>query len=161
MGTEIVITCPPANKPILFAAASTTTYKSHMQIQPCARPTDQLETAPLTDLSVHMGFVPEALSAFWGGDDAYYIRAVDASGEELWFCTSVDMDSGSAPTATEAASLTAQLATVLPLAAGRPTFEVGSAGRTVYRVWRTPSATNGSRTKIRAVRAARSRRLPA
>jgi hypothetical protein len=134
-----------------------------MQILPCARPTDHLETAPLTDLSVHMDVTAEELTAFWCGDEGYYLRAVDAAGVESWFSVQVQEVVEPEPTACEAADLSARLASVLPLATGRATFPVGSSGRTVYRVWRTRSADSQGqgRTKIRAVRAGRSRRLPA
>lgn len=163
MGNEIVITCPPADDVFLFAAPPETTHKSHMQFLPCARPTDSLEIAPLTDMSVHMDETADSLHAFWSGDDAYYVCAVDQAGAEAWYRIQAEATSEAVATATEAAELSAQLASILPLATGCATFPVGSSGRTVYRVWRTRSADNQgqSRTKIRAVRAARSRRLPA
>ena len=161
MGSEIVITSPPVNEAISFAATLLTIHDTFMQILPCAAPTETLENAPLTDMSVHMPVPVADLQAFWGTDDRYYLRAQDATGAESWFIGNVEAAGEALVSADEAALFTAQLATVLPLAAGKPAFAIGSAGRTVYRVWRTQTADNQGRTKIRAVRAGRSRRLPA
>ncbi len=114
-------------------------------------------------MSIHMGAMADSVHAFWGGDDAYYVCAVDQAGAEAWYRIQAEATNELAATETEAAELSAQLASILPLATGCATFPVGSSGRTVYRVWRTRSADSQGqgRTKIRAVRAGRSRRLPA
>lgn len=132
-----------------------------MQILPCAAPIDSLESAPLTDMSLHISVSAAQLSAFWGANDRYYLRALDETGAEQWFEGALNETTASDMSATEAAELTRQLALVLPLATGKPAFAVGSSGRTVYRVWRTQTADNRSRTRIRAVRAGQSRRQQA
>ena len=132
-----------------------------MQIIPCSAPTDSLEPAPLTDLSIHMGMDAADLSAFWSGDDAYFVRASVVGQVDQWFQVAAEACITDELSDAERITLGAQMASVLPLSAGRVQFPVGSAGRTVYRIWRTRSADNQGRTKIRAVRAGRSRRLPA
>lgn len=132
-----------------------------MQILRCDTPTESLEPAPLTDLAIHMDMDAHALSAFWSGDDGYVVRAAAPNGDELWFQVVVEADATSDLCETERLRLGALMASVLPLGAGRVAFPVGSSGRTVYRIWRTVGEGNSGRTKIRAVRAARSRRLPA
>lgn len=131
-----------------------------MQIQPCSAPIENLEPAPLTDMSIHMGLDQSVLSAFWGGDDAYYVRAAGAAGApDQWFQVAREASQENSLSTEELLKLGDLMASVLPLSAGRVAFPVGSSGRTVYRIWRTESAQG--RTKIRAVRAGRSRRLPA
>lgn len=160
MGSEIVITCPPADKHILSRKPTQTTTDLSMQIIPCSHPTDLLEPAPLTDMSIHMGLETASLSAYWGGDDAYYVCAAGSEGQQdQWFQVAGEASLSPSMTAEELVALSDKMASVLPFSAGRVAFPVGSAGRTVYRIWRTAGAEG--RTKIRAVRAARSRRLPA
>lgn len=131
-----------------------------MQIQPCSAPIETLEPAPLTDMSIHMGMDQSVLSAFWGGDDAYYVRATGTEGsQDQWFQVACEESTDHSMSTEELLQLGELMSSVLPLSAGRVAFPVGSSGRTVYRIWRTESARGG--TKIRAVRAGRSRRLPA
>jgi len=132
-----------------------------MQIRPCPAPIDCLEPAPLTDLSIHMGTDAADLSAFWSGDDAYLVRATVAGQADQWF--HVAAEDVLTNELSEAARITLgqQMASVLPLSTGHVQFPVGSGGRTIYRIWRSRNADSQGRTKIRAVRAGRSRRLPA
>ena len=132
-----------------------------MQILPCPAPTDSLEPAPLTDLSIHMGMDAADLSAFWSGDDAYLVRASIAGQADAWYQVAGEAITTDELSEADRMSLGQQMASVLPLSTGHVQFPIGSAGRTVYRIWRTRSADNQGRTKIRAVRAGRSRRLPA
>ncbi|MEP6834447.1 MAG: hypothetical protein ABJB74_13710 [Gemmatimonas sp.] len=133
-----------------------------MQIIPCPAPTDTLEPAPLTDLSIHMmGTDGMELSAFWSGDDAYLLRAMVPGQADLWFQVAAEARPEDELSEADRIKLGEQMASVLPLSAGRVAFPVGSGGRTIYRIWRTRGADNQGRTKIRAVRAGRSHRLPA
>ena len=107
-----------------------------------------------------MGLDQSELSAFWVGEDAYYLCVTGRTGQQdQWFQVAGEEITDNSMTTEELIKLGEQMASVLPLSAGRVAFPVGSAGRTVYRIWRTAGAEG--RTKIRAVRAARSRRLPA
>ncbi|MGV3709952.1 MAG: hypothetical protein ACO1Q7_14045 [Gemmatimonas sp.] len=132
-----------------------------MLIQPCPAPTDSLEPAPLTDLSIHMGVSADELTAFWAGDEAYVVRARVAGSDDQWYSVEAETTAENPLTEAERVALGQQMASILPMSTGRVAFPVGSNGRTVYRIWRSIGANNQSRTKIRAVRAARSRRLPA
>ncbi len=143
-----------------------------MLVVACAAPTESLEPAPLTSLPMAAMMGKGQLSAFWGGDDAYYVHASDVSGSAAseaptdglaaagqWFRIDADAvaDAGDLAERVEIARL---LADIIPIGGGRVAFPVGSTGRRFYRIWRTGSAT-GSRTRILEVRAARSRRQPA
>lgn len=108
-----------------------------------------------------MGLDAHSLSAFWSGDDGYVVRATAPNGDEIWFQVVAEADTANDLCEQERLRLGALLASVLPLGTGRVAFPVGSSGRTVYRIWRTVSEGNSGRIRIRAVRAARSRRLPA
>lgn len=132
-----------------------------MQFLPCPAPTDSLEPAPLTDLSVHMGDASAEYSAFWVGDDAYVVCARTAGQPEQWFHIDAEMAPASPLSEAERLALSTEMANILPMSTGRVAFPVGSNGRTVYRIWRSPSADHQGRSRIRAVRAGRSRRLPA
>ncbi len=101
------------------------------------------------------------LSAFWSGDDAYFVRASVPGHDDQWFQVAAEATLTDELTETDRLALGKQMASVLPFSTGRVQFPVGTAGRTVYRIWRSRSADNQGRTKIRAVRAGRSRRLPA
>lgn len=132
-----------------------------MQISPCPPPTVDLEPAPLTDLSIHMGMGVANLSAFWDGDDSYLVRATIAGEPDQWFQVAAEGALTNDLSEAERVVLGQQMASVLPLSTGHVQFPVGSGGRTVYRIWRSRTADSQGRTKIRAVRAGRSRRLPA
>ena len=132
-----------------------------MQIRPCPAPTDSLEPAPLTDLPIHMGLDAADLSAFWSGDDAYLVRVAVAGLPDKWLQVTAEDAVANELSEAERIRLGQQMASILPLSAGHVQFPVGSGGRTVYRIWRSRTADRQGRTKIRAVRAGRSRRLPA
>ncbi len=132
-----------------------------MQITPCSAPTDRLEPAPLTDLSIHMGVDTADLSAFWSGDDSYLVRATVAGQADQWFHVAAEDVLTNELSEAERLALGQQMASILPLSTGHVQFPAGSGGRTVYRIWRSRTADSQGRTKIRAVRAGRSRRLPA
>jgi hypothetical protein len=132
-----------------------------MQILACAAPTDALEAAPLTDLSLHIGDDGVRLTAFWSGDNGYFVRAESLDGAQEWFQITAEPSAPSLLSTQELERLGAMMASVLPLGAGRVAFPVGSTGRTVFRIWRTRGAGASAKTRIRGVRAARSRRLPA
>ena len=132
-----------------------------MHIRPCPAPTDTLEPAPLTDLSIHMGMGHAKLMAFWSGEDAYLVRAAVAGQADQWFRVAAEDAIPNELSDADRVVLGRQMASVLPLSVGHVQFPVGSGGRTVYRIWRSRTADSQGRTKIRAVRAGRSRRLPA
>ena len=100
------------------------------------------------------------LSAFWAADDRYYVKAEGEAGTQ-WFC--LDDNVALEPSEESAREAIGQLmSSIIPLGGGRVAFPVGSTGRTVFRVWRSRQASDRpARTRILAVRAARSRRLPA
>ncbi len=101
------------------------------------------------------------LAAFWAADDRYYVRA-ESGTDTRWYCLDEDT-SGDIPADDPARVAIGQmLASVIPMGGGRVAFPVGSTGRTVFRVWRSrQGGDRPARTRILAVRAARSRRLPA
>lgn len=105
------------------------------------------------------------LDAFWGEDD-YYLRAEGEQGVQWYRFDGLTTESASQhtmPTEQSARlAIGALMADVIPLGTGRVAFPVGSTGRTVFRVWRGKGESlRPARTRILAVRAARSRRLPA
>jgi hypothetical protein len=160
-----------------------------MQVVSCNAPTGHLDPAPLTCLPLPA--VGEGrVSAFWHGDDEYYVRvdgtteraamagadvadaavavaaAADADGVSVrWFqivWTALPCPNDDAARAGAAR----QWLDIIPMGGGRVAFPVGSTGRTVYRVWRSrgarPSVERaGGRTRILGVRAGRSLRRPA
>lgn len=130
-----------------------------MQVVACAAPIGSLEPAPLTSMPLASELGSVELQAFWSESDDYYVRA----GGELdgrWF--RIDADEVPVKTSIEEREEIGRLLSdIIPLGGGRVAFPVGSTGRRFYRVWRSNSATNGGRTRILEVRAARSRRLPA
>ena len=129
-----------------------------MQIRRCTAPSDTLEPAPLTSLPLEImnGAAPQA---YWSGDDGYYLRTDSPSGEQ-WYRADVCTSPAHSTSAEALESLVRTMSTVLPFSAGRVAFPIGTAGRTVFRVWRSNASAKG-RTKILGVRAARSRRQPA
>jgi hypothetical protein len=102
------------------------------------------------------------LVAFWGGDDDYYLCAqTGVEGVEEWYRIEADMTGATEYTVEERVAISRLMGDITPIGGGRVAFPVGSSGRRVYRVWRSGSAARSGRTKILAVRAARSRRQPA
>jgi hypothetical protein len=134
-----------------------------MQVVACNAPLGSLEPAPLTSLPMDDEMGKMQLRAFWGEDDAYFVQACaggDVGADVQWY----RIDAGEVlPTGTleERMEIARLLSDITPIGGGRVAFPIGSTGRRFYRVWRTGSSDKGSRTKILAVRAARSRRLPA
>ena len=137
--------------------------ESTMLVVACAAPFGPLESAPITSLPMAAIVGNSEISAFWGDDDAYYVRTGAVGGEERastqWFrvesgATSEESDLD------ERMAIARLMGDITPIGGGRVAFPVGSTGRRFYRVWRTNAAKNG-RTRILAVRAGRSRRLPA
>ncbi len=131
-----------------------------MNVIPCAAPIGAIEPAPLTSLPIASTDDSSAqLSGFWAADDAYYVRAQDVAGSSRWF----RIESGAeADMASQA--LRAGIAGMVADGGerrGGVAFAPGSAGRTVFRVWRVKGAERLGRTRILGVRAGRSRRLPA
>ena len=113
----------------------------------------------MTNFAIDTGDSSARLAAFWAADDRYYVRATGTAGTQ-WYCLEEAPEVEASVQAR--ARLGELLANVFPIGGGRVAFPVGSTGRTVFRVWRSGGASNRSgRTKILAVRAARSRRLPA
>ena len=130
-----------------------------MNVVACAAPHGSIDPAPLTSMPVGSGDTSTKLAAFWAADDRYYVRAEGESGTH-WFC----LDDEAVAEPTEAASRAAigqMMSSIIPMGGGRVAFPVGSTGRTVFRVWRSRQGGRPARTRILAVRAARSRRLPA
>lgn len=131
-----------------------------MNVVACAAPHGSIEPAPMTSLPVLADDTSVTLDAFWSGDDRYYVRAMGTDGTQ-WY--QVEWDQQAAPSNEAArAAIGAMMSDIIPMGGGRVAFPVGTTGRTVFRVWRSRSATERpARTRILAVRAARSRRLPA
>jgi hypothetical protein len=130
-----------------------------MNVVACAAPQGSIESAPLTAMPVNAGDQSATLAAFWDADDRYYVRAEGTSGTE-WFCLAEEPATATVDAA-ERAAIGQLMASIIPMGGGRVAFPVGSTGRTVFRVWRSRQGNRPSRTRILAVRAARSRRLPA
>ena len=134
-----------------------------MNVVACEAPSCLLEPAPLTSLPLASMLGNKDVSAFWGDDERYYVRAVEPSDAEAvasWY----QIDAGVSEVETnldERLEIARLMADIIPMGGGRVAFPVGSTGRRFYRVWRSGSAESGSRTRILEVRAARSRRLPA
>lgn len=129
-----------------------------MLVVACPAPTGAIEPAPLTSLPI-AGATNAELSAFWAADDRYYVRADRSGAESCWF----RIDSGAqADLATDASRFNHSSAVIGHVGAphGTVPFPVGSTGRTVFRVWRVKGTEKLGRTRILAVRAGRSRRLP-
>jgi hypothetical protein len=133
-----------------------------MNVVPCAAPSGHLEPAPITSLPFEPDVEGSELTAFWGTDDDYYLRAqAGANGAEQWYRIDADMTEVVEGSVEERRAISRLMADITPIGGGRIAFPVGSSGRRVYRVWRSGSATRSGRTRILEVRAARSRRQPA
>jgi len=132
-----------------------------MLVIACSAPLGAIEPAPLTSLPiVDAGATNAELSAFWAADDRYYVRADRSGDESRWF----RIESGAAADlATDASRFNRGAAVIGHVGPqhGTVTFPIGSTGRTVFRVWRAKGSEKMGRTRILAVRAGRSRRLPA
>ena len=129
-----------------------------MHVVACAAPLGFIEPAPLTSLPTGLIDAAATISAQWVGDD-YCLRAQSDSGT-TWYRIDAEQTDDVADDQTRRA-MAELLMNVTPIGHGRVAFPAGSSGRTVYRVWRSRSAGAPVRTKILAVRAGRSRRLPA
>ena len=130
-----------------------------MLVVACAAPLGSIEPAPLTSMPLGIGALVTGLAAFWASDDNYFVRAESAAGT-VWYRIESEAVAETTDDATRLA-MAELLANVTPIGGGRVAFPLGSSGRTVYRVWRSQSTGAAARFKILAVRAARSRRLPA
>jgi len=133
-----------------------------MIVLPCVAPNGHLDPAPITSLPLASIVGNSQIAAFWGSDDVYYLRST-APGDEgvsQWYRAESGSVSGTEDP-TERLAIAKMLENITPIGGGRIAFPFGSSGRRVYRVWRTGSQESGGRTKIREVRAGRSRRLPA
>jgi len=132
-----------------------------MLVIACPAPTGAIEPAPLTSLPIaDAGATNAELSAFWAADDRYYVRADRSGAESCWFRIESGAQSDLATDASRFNRSSAVIGHVGPQD-GQVTFPVGSTGRTVFRVWRAKGSEKLGRTRILAVRAGRSRRLPA
>jgi hypothetical protein len=144
-----------------------------MQVVSCPAPLGALEPAPLTCLPLDFSLGAATATAYWSGDDEYYVL-VDGcdqadSAVTGWYRVDHVMPPVEPLSAAEAERMAAearQMLDVIPMGCGQVTFPVGSTGRTVYRVWRS-RARSGTversfvRTRILGVRAGRSLRRPA
>jgi hypothetical protein len=128
-----------------------------MRMVACAAPIGSIEPAPLTSLPISGVNERTRLTAFWAGDDAYYVRVEQDREEPSWY--RVQSEEWSAVDIQPVAMSLGN--DVISLGAGRVAFPAGSSGRTVYRVWRSRGSSRLGKTRILAVRAGRSRRLPA
>ena len=133
-----------------------------MNVVACAAPSGLMEPAPLTSLPVESAVGNTVLTAFWGSDDAYYLCAGRGETEsEQWYRIDTGATVPAESTLEERMAISKLMADITPIGGGRVAFPVGSSGRRFYRVWRSGAAANSGRTRILAVRAARSRRQPA
>jgi hypothetical protein len=135
-----------------------------MRVIACPAPLGAIEPAPLTSLPL-----PElhaeigGLSAFWAADDEYYMCSDGARGPARWFRIETGATSD---LASDAARVRARWDSgddaIIGHVGPRRGGDGAPAGRTVFRVWRGGRGTDHpGRTRILAVRAARSRRMPA
>jgi hypothetical protein len=133
-----------------------------MNVVACAAPSGHLEPAPITSLPFAQNVKDSGLQAFWGTDDDYYLHTPSGvEGAEQWYRIDADMTEAPESTVEERVAISRLMADITPIGGGRVAFPIGSSGRRVYRVWRSGSAARSGRTRILAVRAARSRRQPA
>lgn len=165
MGSRIVVQCSPDSRPRVASITFLASIKPAMLVIACAAPKGAIEPAPLTSLPVAAFDDSSAeLAGFWASDDAYYVRARTESGANRWFRIESGLDAGAiadlATDALKAAGIAGMVADGGPRQGG-VAFPAGSAGRTVFRVWRAKGADRMGRTRILGVRAGRSRRLPA
>lgn len=130
-----------------------------MRIHPCSAPSGHLESAPITSLPLGSIVGNSEVSAFWGEDDAYYVKA-ERSDVTQWYRWENESVEETSRDVAERLAIGKMMSSIIPLGGGRVAFPIGSTGRRVYRVWRTGSDA-GSRTTIREVRVGRSRRQPA
>ena len=128
-----------------------------MHVVHCAAPIGSLEPAPFTSMPLCGADAHGQASAFWTDDDGYRVRVETADGV-TWYRIESEVVAEEPKDAATRFAMSTFLANVTPIGGGRVPFPTGSTGRVVYRVWRGRSRL---RTKILAVRAARSRRLPA
>ncbi len=133
-----------------------------MIILPCVAPNGQLDPAPITSLPLASIVGNSQVAAFWGSDDVYYLRSTSSDDRDVtqWYRTDAGSLNGTSDSP-ERLAIAKMMENITPIGGGRIAFPFGSSGRRVYRVWRTGSQESGGRTKIREVRAGRSRRLPA
>jgi hypothetical protein len=163
VGVRIVIQSPPVDEGrrqrlVTFFTNSPDTL---MNLVACAAPLGSIDPAPMTSLPELTETVSATLSAFWSADDCYYVRA-EGSGGTTWYRIEQDVVQSSEASIADRSAIASLMADIIPMGGSRVAFPVGSTGRTVFRVWRSRSASERpARTKILAVRAARSRRLPA
>jgi hypothetical protein len=136
--------------------------ESIMRAVACSAPTGPLEPAPITSLPLAADVGNGEVRAFWGDDDAYYVRAeaADGSAAAQWFRleSGLVVETGNLQ---ERVAIARLMHDITPIGGGRVAFPVGSTGRRFYRVWRSSRSASSGRTRILAVRAGRSRRLPA
>lgn len=137
-----------------------------MLVVACPAPLGAIEPAPLTSLPLpELPTGADALAAFWASDDQYYVRAEDARGAAQWFRIDSGATGDLASDAARVAGTTGVVIGHVGPRGGTVAFPTGSSGRTVFRVWRGSRTRAGAepagRTRILAVRAARSRRMPA
>lgn len=132
-----------------------------MNVIACAAPLGAVEPAPLTSLPLS-AFADSAqeIAGFWAADDTYYVRTRANSGAAHWYRIESGAADDLATDALRAAGLAGAVAD-RGARTGGVAFPLGSTGRTVFRVWRARGTERVGRTRILAVRAARSRRLPA
>ncbi len=130
-----------------------------MHVIACAAPTGAIEPAPLTSLPITAVEDADHLAGFWAADDTYYVRA-QHGGAHRWFRIESGAQADMASQALRTRAIAGVVADIGPRNGG-VAFPAGSSGRTVFRVWRAKGAERLGRTRILAVRAARSRRLPA
>ena len=136
-----------------------------MLVVACDAPNGPIESAPITSLPLAAIVGNREVSAFWGSDDAYYVRTRSDEGAAEWF----RLESGASDEVGdlgERLAIAELMSSITPIGGGRVAFPFGSTGRRFYRVWRTGktasgNAANKTRTRILEVRAGRSRRLPA
>lgn len=133
-----------------------------MRAVACSAPTGPLEPAPITSLPLAAVVGNREIQAFWGEDDAYYVCAdvADHGAPTEWF----RLETGAivdAEDLQERVAIAKMMHDITPIGGGRVAFPVGSTGRRFYRVWRSSRSASSGRTRILAVRAGRSRRLPA
>ena len=132
-----------------------------MNVIACAAPAGAVEPAPLTSLPVSVFADSKVeLAGFWAADDTYYVRAQDKRGADRWFRIESGAEADLATDALRAAGIAGIVAHQGDRNGG-VAFPLGSTGRTVFRVWRARGTERVGKTRILAVRAARSRRLPA
>lgn len=117
-----------------------------MDLVHCTAPAGRIEPAPLTCL-VPDAEPASAWGAFWGEDDAYYVRRTQDDGAVRWFQVAAD--------AGVARSAGGPALTAMPELAGTPAGSAG-AGRRVVFLFR--AGARGGRVTSLAIRVGPSRR---